>query len=91
MQFLATTNNVIIKVQKPKLSPDELLVESDENQEKILLGHIVTAGPDCDSSVKESKGIVCAYKSRVAALPWSTDEEEFYTVKEENIYGILEE
>ena len=89
MKFLATADNVIIKVQKKIKSPDELLIDTGE-EEKILLGTIVAAGPKCHDTVKDTKGMVCAYKSRVAVLPWEIDNHDTYVVKEENIYGILE-
>ena len=89
MKFLATGDNVIIKVAKKKKNPDELLIDTGE-EEKILLGTIVAAGPKCHDTVKNTNGMICAYKSRVAVLPWEVDEHETYVVKEENIYGILE-
>lgn len=89
MKFLATKDNVIIKVAKKVKNPDELLID-DGTEEKILLGTLVAAGPDCHASVKNTTGTICAYKSRVANLPWEVDDCSTYVVKEENIYGILE-
>ena len=89
MHFKATTDNVIIKVEKKKII-DPLAVDTG-NEDPIVLGTIVAAGPKVEATISVSKGTVCAYKNRVAVLPWSTDEYDFYVVKEENIYGILEE
>ena len=89
MKFLATKDNVIIKVAKKVKNPDELLIDTGE-EEKILLGTLVAAGPDCHASVKNTTGTICVYKSRVATLPWEVDGCSKYVVKEENIYGILE-
>jgi hypothetical protein len=85
----ATADNVIIKVTKKIKSPDELLVETGE-KEQLILGNIVASGPKVHVITAGSRGIVCVYLNRVALLPWETDTENFYVVKEENIYGILE-
>jgi len=90
MKFVATKDNVIIRVEKVIKSPDELLIEEDKEKEKILMGTVAAAGPECHPTTANTLGVVCAYKSRVAMLPWQTDDHEFYVVKEENIYGILE-
>lgn len=91
MNFKATADNIIIVVQKKIKSPDELLVDTGI-EDPILIGSIVAVGPKADQSlVLMAHADVCVYKNRIAALPWSTDTEEFYVVKEENIYGILHE
>ena len=94
MRFHATADNVIIKVKKKVQSPDELLIETDKDKEEILQGEIVAVGHSCNdilNNLKKPGAVACAYKSRVASLPWATDEEDFFVVKEDNIYGILEE
>jgi hypothetical protein len=89
MKFKATSDNVIIKVTKKIKSPDELLVD-DGQSDKILVGSIVASGPKVHSDTRNSLGTVCVYPSRVAVLPWETPTDNFYVVKEENIYGIME-
>lgn len=89
MNFIATADNVIIKVTKKIKSPDELLVDTGE-EAPILVGTIVACGPKTHADTKNTTGTACVYKNRVAVLPWETDTENFYVVKEENIYGILE-
>jgi hypothetical protein len=88
MKIHATTNNVILKVPKKVKSIDELLIETGE-QEQILIGHIVSVGPD-STVLANSECLACAYLNRVALLPWATETDTYYVVKEENIYGILE-
>lgn len=90
MKIIATCDNVILQVPKVKKTADELLIEEDKGKEKIIMGTIVATGPSVDAKVAASKGTAFTYKSRVAVLPWETDDEEYYVVKEENIYGILE-
>lgn len=89
MRLKATTDNIIIKVEKKKII-DPLAVDTG-NEDPIVLGMIAAVGPKVHPTIKVGSDIVCAYKNRVAVLPWSTDEYDFYVVKEENIYGILEE
>jgi hypothetical protein len=91
VNFKATVDNVIIKVPK-KVVVDPLAVTTGE-EDPILLGQVVACGPEVESyinTLKTKEHQVCVYKARVAILPWQTDTEEFYVVKEENIYGILE-
>lgn len=88
MNFKATADNVIIKVKKKIKSPEELLVDTGQ-EDPILIGKIVACGPKVHIETKESNGDLCVYKNRVSVLPWETDTENFYVVKEENIYGIL--
>ena len=89
MKFKATADNVIISVKKKIKSADELLVDTGED-DPILLGKIIATGPSVHEEIKPSEAQVCVYKNRVAVLPWETETENFYVVKEENIYGILE-
>ena len=89
MKIKATSDNVIISVKKKIKSLDELLIDTGED-EPILIGKIIATGPYVDKEITPSENQVCAYKTRVAILPWQTDDENFYVVKEENIYGILE-
>lgn len=89
MNIKATANNVILKVQKKKKTANELLIDTGE-QDQIILGSIVAIGSDCKVSITNDNHVACAYLNRVALLPWETDTENFYVVKEENIYGILE-
>ena len=91
MKLKATADNVIIKVAKKIKSPDELLIDTGV-EEPILIGKIVATGPKSLTQLKDlwDDHTVCVYKNRVAVLPWGTDTEDFYVVKEENIYGILE-
>jgi hypothetical protein len=91
MNFKATADNVIIKVKKKIKSPDELLVDTGE-EAPVLIGSIVAIGPRVDKSLVVSiSNEACVYKNRIAVLPWETPTENFYVVKEENIYGILEQ
>lgn len=90
MNFKATADNIIIQVQKKIKSPDELLVDTGV-EDPVLIGSIVAVGPKADQSLIKLVADVCVYKNRVAVLPWETETESFYTVKEENIYGILYE
>lgn len=89
MLFKATADNVIVSVKKKIKSPDELLVDTGE-EESVLIGRIVAAGPYVHADITPGDAQVCTYKNRVALLPWETDTELFYVVKEENIYGMLE-
>lgn len=91
MNFKATADNVIIKVKKKIKSADELLVDTGE-EAPVLIGCIVAVGPKVHKDLLDCAGDeVCVYKNRIAVLPWETQEENFYVVKEENIYGILEQ
>jgi hypothetical protein len=90
VNFQATVDNVIIKVEKKIKSPDELLVDTGED-EPVLIGEIVAVGPKVHESLKSSSAQVCVYKNRIAILPWTSETHSFYVVKEENIYGILEQ
>lgn len=87
MGFLATKDNVILQVPKKKKTADELLIDTGE-EDKILLGTIVAAGPECNFRTRETSGTACVYKSHVAVLPWETEDYNFYAVKEASIYGI---
>jgi hypothetical protein len=96
MQLKATSTNVIFKVKNKKKDIESLLVETGE-QDSILIGEIVAVGPDTkiiiDRRVSDKalgKHEICAYLNRVALLPWADEDHTYYTVKEENIYGILE-
>ena len=90
MLISATADNVIIKIKKKIKSPDELLVDTGED-EPVLIGEIVATGPKVDKNLQPSKAQICVYKNRIAVLPWTTETHNFYVVKEENIYGILEQ
>jgi hypothetical protein len=90
MNFKATADNIIIKVPRKIKSPEELLIDTGE-EDPILIGHIVAVGPKADQSLINDAGAdICVYKNRIAVLPWATDTENFYVVKEENIYAIVE-
>jgi co-chaperonin GroES (HSP10) len=88
MNFTATVDNVIISVKKKIKNADELLIDTGE-KEQVLLGSIVAVGPKVHTDTFRPHGTACVYLNRVALLPWETDTEQFYVVKEENIYGIL--
>ena len=91
MQLRATASNVILKVKNKVKSPEELLVDTGE-QESVLVGTIIAVGNDSSlGDIVKKEHQACAYMNRVALLPWEVDDSKLYVVKEENIYGILEE
>lgn len=91
MELKATATNVILQVRNKKKSPEELLVDTGE-QESILVGEIVAIGPEAQLGFNiDVPHKACAYLNRVALLPWEVDDAKLYVVKEENIYGIMVE
>lgn len=86
MNIRATKDNVIFEIEEKRKDLESLLVDTGE-PDMILVGKVIATGPEVQMTFDISEEI-CAYKNRVAVLPWGTSTKTLYVVKEENIYGV---